>query len=74
MAVVPSLKNLCLNKVVKDNVENYADLPTVLVRAINRTKLFNGIYAKGDVVVKMEDVGLRSDISARLVCCLSAYL
>ena len=29
MTLVPSLKDLCLKKVVKDNVKNYEDLPTV---------------------------------------------
>merc|ERR1719228_1963560 len=44
MMVVPSLKSICLKKVVNDDVENYEDLPTVLVRTINLMKLFNGSY------------------------------
>ena len=42
--VVPSLKYMCLKKVMNDDIKNYEDLPTVLVRTINLMKMFNGSY------------------------------
>ena len=39
-----SLRYLCLKKVISDKVKNYEILPTVLVRAINLMKDFNGNY------------------------------
>ena len=44
MTVVPSLRYLCLKKVISDKVKNYEVLPTVLVRAINLMKDFSGNY------------------------------
>ena len=45
--VVPSLKYLCFEKVIQEEVkaENYEDLPTSLLRDINLIKKFNGNYA-----------------------------
>ena len=42
--VVPSLQCLCLKRVINDDIKNYEDLPTVLVRKINKMRLFNGSY------------------------------
>ena len=35
---------MCLKKVMNDDIQNYEDLPTVLVRTINLMKMFNGSY------------------------------
>lgn len=45
MPVVSSLRYLSLKKVIEDDIKNYDDIPTVLVRDINRMKSFNGSYS-----------------------------
>ena len=57
--MIPSLRYLCLEKVIA-KVEDYADLPEILVKDINIMKVFNGTYVWGgswgswDVTVKMK--------------------